>query len=51
MCETVNPISDLKCPPEIEGSEKEKKKIAEEKATELYGKFTTNSKRKEWIKN
>ena len=37
MCEAVNPISDLKCPPEIEGSEKEIKRIAEEKAIELYG--------------
>lgn len=37
MCESVNPISDLKCPPELEGSEKEIKSIAEEKAIELYG--------------
>ena len=37
MCENVNPISDLKCPPEIEGSEKEIKRIAEDKARELYG--------------
>jgi len=37
MCEAVNPISDLKCPPEIEGSEKEIKRIAEDKAIELYG--------------
>ena len=37
MCEMVNPISDLKCPPEIEGSENEIKRIAEDKAIELYG--------------
>ena len=37
MCENVCPISPDKCPPHIEGCEKEIENIAMSKAKELYG--------------
>ncbi len=37
MCEKITPISDEKCPPHIEGCEKEIEDIAMTKAKELYG--------------
>ena len=37
MCDRISPISDEKCPPHIEGCEEEIRKIAMEKAHNLYG--------------
>ncbi len=37
MCETISPISAEKCPPHIEGCEKQIEEIAMSKAKELYG--------------
>ena len=37
MCEKISPISKDKCPPEIEGSEKEIEEITYKRAIELYG--------------
>ncbi len=37
LCDAITPISDEKCPPHIEGCEKEIEDIAREKAKELYG--------------
>lgn len=37
MCEPISPISDEKCPPHIDGCEKQIEDIATSKAKELYG--------------
>ena len=37
MCDAISPLSDEKCPPHIEGCEKEIEDIAMNKAKELYG--------------
>lgn len=37
MCELISPISDEKCPPHIDGCEKQIEDIATSKAKELYG--------------